>query len=319
MSWLNDYSQYDHVDELEESSETGSPGASPSSYHAGGAPGDGSGIDSLNPEDLPIPLPSSLGWDWCVQHHATSLAAKEARLRHAQANEAIHKIRLALGFKSALFRTQVRPAKTQRTKTRAWNAVHGADTTVQEHARIYSMARDAYRKVRRALQDPIDLPELRQKDLNVKTLILGSQQVGQRNTQLSWVWGFGKTVEDVGSWMSDCEWLYNIYKLICSYAHMHLVNRVHWLRAKAQFERWLEEQQSIHNEAEWIPAWFHTKAEIWKGLMDNAQQASLPGHQAYASGQMHTWEELSQSSREELLPILQSQVKIYDVESILMS
>jgi hypothetical protein len=34
---------------------------------------------------------------------------------------------------------------------------------------------------------------------------------------------------------------------------------------------------------------------------------------------MHTWEELSQSSREALLPILQSQVKTYDEESILMS
>ena len=26
------------------------------------------------------------------------------------------------------------------------------------------------------------------------------------------------------------------------------VERVHWLCAKAQFERWLEEQDSIHNE-----------------------------------------------------------------------
>jgi hypothetical protein len=36
-----------------------------------------------------------------------SLAAKEAKLRHAQAGDSIHRIRLALGFKSALFRTQV--------------------------------------------------------------------------------------------------------------------------------------------------------------------------------------------------------------------
>jgi hypothetical protein len=45
------------------------------------------------------------------------------------------------------------------------------------------------------------------------------------------------------------------------------VEQVHWLRAKAQFERWLEEQDSIHNEAQWIPAYFHAKANTWKNLM----------------------------------------------------
>ena len=99
---------------------------------------------------------------------------------------------------------------------------------------------------------------------------------------------------------------------------MPSVERVHWLRAKAQFERWLEEQQSIYNEAEWIPAWFHAKADTWKVLMVVAEQALLKGHHAYASGQMHTWEELSQSSRDALSPILQTQQKRYKVESILM-
>ena len=40
------------------------------------------------------------------------------------------------------------------------------------------------------------------------------------------------------------------------------VERVHWLRSKAQFEQWMKEQDSIHNEAKWIPAYFHAKAEI---------------------------------------------------------
>ncbi|KAN0125265.1 hypothetical protein V8E53_015656 [Lactarius tabidus] len=111
---------------------------------------DGSGIDHLNPEDLPIPLPSSVGWDWCVTHHSTSLAAKEAQLRVAQANDSIHKIRLALGYKSAIFRTQVRSAKSQQKKTRAWNAVKSVETTVHENARIYSMAHNAYRTLHQA-------------------------------------------------------------------------------------------------------------------------------------------------------------------------
>jgi len=206
MSLLSDYPQYDHVDELETSSEVGSSQVGPSSHHYNRRSPDGSGLDDLSPEYIPIPLPSSLGWNWCIQQGATSLAAKEARLCYAQANEAIHRIHLALRFKSALFCTQVRHARTQRTKTRAWNAVHGADTTVQEHACIYSMAWDAYQELRNALRDPPELPELMQNDLTVQTLILGSAQVGQRNTQLPWIWSFGQTAVDEGTWMSNCEW-----------------------------------------------------------------------------------------------------------------
>ena len=70
------------------------------------------------------------------------------------------------------------------------------------------------------------------------------------------------------------------------------VERVHWLSSKAQFERWMEEQASIHNEAKWIPAYFHAQAEIRGKLMHITVTGSLKGHQAYASYQMHAWEEL---------------------------
>jgi hypothetical protein len=43
-------------------------------------PSDGSGMDSPNPKDLPILLPSSLEWNWCFAHNAQSLATKEAWL-----------------------------------------------------------------------------------------------------------------------------------------------------------------------------------------------------------------------------------------------
>jgi hypothetical protein len=78
---------------------------------------------------------------------------------------------------------------------------------------------------------------------------------------------------------------------------------VHWLRAKAQFERWKEEKNSIHNEAVWIPGYFHAKAECWQIWMDLAASKGLPGHVSYASGQAHAWEEMCRSSRKALLSI----------------
>ncbi|KAI9432529.1 hypothetical protein H4582DRAFT_2083395 [Lactarius indigo] len=185
---LGDYEEYDHMDDLGDPEDTDDDHSAHASIRPTPQALDGSGMDATNPEDFPVLLPSSLGWEWCVRYGFQSLAGKEVQLRHAQASESIHGIRLALGFKSALFRTQ--------TKTRAWNAIHSVDTNVHEHARIYSMARDAYRKLRKAAPILQDLPKLHSKDLRVATLVLGSQQVGQRNTQQSWIWGFGNTTED---------------------------------------------------------------------------------------------------------------------------
>jgi hypothetical protein len=222
ISPLGDYEEYDHVDDLGSSEDTDDDHSVHALHHPTPQALDGSGMDGINPEEFPVLLPSSLGWEWCVSHHAQSLAKKEVKLRCAQANESIHRIRLALGFKSALFRTQVRPANSQQTKTRAWNAVRSVDTNVHEHARIYSLARDAYRKIRRASSIPQDLPKLHLKDLHVETLVLGSQQTGQRNEQQSWIWGFGHTIEDDGTWMDDCRLSISIYSnidvLTCSYS-----------------------------------------------------------------------------------------------------
>jgi len=200
---LIDHSQFDNVDMLDDS-ELQVLTQVPHPPHHPFPSSDSSGIDGTNAEDLSILLPSSLGWEWCVQNSVQNLAEKEAKLHIAQANDAVHGMRLALGFKSALFRGQVRPANTQRTKTRAWDAVHSADATVHQHARNYSMAREAYLQIQQAYSVGPELPQLCLADLRVGTAILGAAEVGQRNTQLPWIWSFGTTVDKDGTSMDEC-------------------------------------------------------------------------------------------------------------------
>jgi hypothetical protein len=195
ISSLGDYEEYDHVDDMDDS---GVP--SPTVLFSNASRNEGSSA-----EDIPLLLPSTLGWEWCVSHGVKSLAINEAKLRYAQANDSIHRIRLALGFKSALFRTQVRDARTQQTKTRAWTAIHNVDTSVHQHARNYSMARDAYLKVKDASGDSPELLLLRLEDLRVNTAVLGAAQVGQRNKQLSWIWSFGTSIKQDGTWIDECK------------------------------------------------------------------------------------------------------------------
>ena len=66
------------------------------------------------------------------------------------------------------------------------------------------MARDAYLKIQDASGDSPELPPLSLEDLHVKTAILGSAQVGQRNKQLPWIWSFGTSVKQDGAWMDEC-------------------------------------------------------------------------------------------------------------------
>jgi hypothetical protein len=121
---LNDYDQYDLADNPyaigigKEQSKT-------LSFDSIYRSSDGSGMENAHPEDHLILLLSTLGWDWCITNGAKSLAVKEAKLHHAQAHGAIHCIHLALGFKSAVFRTQVRTVRPNRPRH-----VHGTIFTV---------------------------------------------------------------------------------------------------------------------------------------------------------------------------------------------
>lgn len=217
LSSLDDYNQYDNAELPGGPLDPDTQPTGRSTFRSAPRNLDGSGMDHLHPEDLLILLPSSVGWDWCVTHRAKSLAFKEAQLCVAQANDSIHKICLALGFKSAIFRTQVRSANSQQKKTCTWNAVKSVETTVHENARIYSMARDAYRTLHQAFPTGPDLPQLLPKDLHVATLVLGSEKTGQRNKQQSWIWSFGQTTDDDGTWMNDCKCLYASYFILFSH------------------------------------------------------------------------------------------------------
>ncbi|GJF00873.1 hypothetical protein PsYK624_171750 [Phanerochaete sordida] len=62
---------------------------------------------TLFPEHIPILLPSALGATKCAEFSLTKLIGLELQLRKGQANDVIHNLRLAIGYKSVLFRTKM--------------------------------------------------------------------------------------------------------------------------------------------------------------------------------------------------------------------
>ena len=156
-------------------------------------------------ETMAFNLPSQLGRDWCNRNAAEDLAKAEIRLREGQLNDSLHHIRIALGHKSYLFRNDVRPARTQRLKTRAWAGVHAVESTVQHHARVYTRARQAMVDLGAAANILDRYKVLTRQDLSVKTTVIAPDVRGQRNKSLPWFWTMDvRRDADVGEWMEDC-------------------------------------------------------------------------------------------------------------------
>ena len=104
-----------------------------------------------------------------------------------------------------MFRHDVRPARTQRLKTRAWAEVHAVESTVQHHARVYNRARKAMVDLGASTNLLDRYKVLTRQDLSVKTSVIAPHVRGQRNKALPWFWTMDvRRDEDVGEWMKDC-------------------------------------------------------------------------------------------------------------------
>jgi hypothetical protein len=159
----------------------------------------------INAEHILLHLPSQLGRSWCNMNAAEDLAKAELRLREGQLNDSLHHIRIALGHKSYLFRNNVRPARTQRLKTRTWTEVHAVESTVQHHARVYNHARKSMLDLGADVSLLDRYKVLERQDLRIDTTVIAHDVRGQRNRSLPWFWSMDvRRDADVGAWMNDC-------------------------------------------------------------------------------------------------------------------
>jgi len=269
------------------------PDGTPAEEDTNGSPAeediDGPPAD-VDAEYIPLHLPSHLGGNWCKENAAEDLLKMELRLREGQLNDALHHIRIALGHKSYLFRNDIRPARTQRLKTRAWAEVHAVEATVQHHARVYMHARKAIVNLRADSDLLCQYKVLTRQDLSVKTSVISADVRGQWNKSLPWFWTLDvRRDADIGAWMEDCMCSI-IYARQETYSlTLTTVYRVHWLRAKAQKMRWIEELQCLQVEMESAIRFFRHQEQFWRTKHGLTDHQSLPGHAAWAARQSALW------------------------------
>ena len=164
-------------------------------------------------EDVELPiervglgLPSSFDMVERLRMGLGRLREIEIELREGQANDALEALRAGLAEKSLRFRTEVKPAKSQRTMTRAWDSIHRADTLVKAAVRSYKLARNALERLGAGEELLNQYQEVQKKDLKMSRDIVEENRVGQRSSELAWFWRLDRKWDgDQGEFLKECE------------------------------------------------------------------------------------------------------------------
>ena len=171
--------------------------------------------DILPPYRLPIALPSTLSKEEVARRGLENALCAEMDLRKGQAEDRLAELRVLLDWKSAIFRTKVRPAGSYNARTRAWAEVRSIAAAVQKNARAYELARktmwrcsDAASEEGKAIRQCFQ--PLTKHDLKVSTEYILPEIRGARNTAQSWIWNSGATkdIQD-NAWLEECMLLFS--------------------------------------------------------------------------------------------------------------
>ncbi|PPQ76735.1 hypothetical protein CVT25_004546, partial [Psilocybe cyanescens] len=174
------------------------------------------------------------------------------------------------------------------------------------HSQVYTHCRA---RLIRLNADNITLRKLRvlkKEDVRGSTMILNPNLSGSTTLRLSWIWhsvsqrllprvsgqnaGPGTVPtpdDDEGDLGMEEE---------TDPATILEFKRVHWLRARAQFQRWDEEKTLVSYEMQWTVSYFMKKSRSWKlaAAGPGRDSAQLPpGVVAYAHRQSEIWHQLA--------------------------
>ncbi|EGO21549.1 hypothetical protein SERLADRAFT_410165 [Serpula lacrymans var. lacrymans S7.9] len=170
-------------------------------------------------------LPSNLGKGTCKIEGLHHLVSQELTLREGQANYTLHQICILLGQKFFLFRMKVRAAwgSLSEKKLKAWAEVTHMEANIKVHSAIYKRAQHVTISLGCWAEIFKKYQELKPDYLRISTQLMNPNATGLHNTALPWFWSM-----DLKGDTSQQTCIFESYQ-------------VHWLRAKAMYNRWIEE------------------------------------------------------------------------------
>ena len=247
-------------------------------------------------EDYLIPLPSNGNVD---SHHSNL----ELSLRSSRAEHHLTRIRELIAEKSFQYSHVICNSPRKGPTTRSRSSIKKLNSEIALHCRLYSRCR-AQLVILGGDQSRFKV--LTPADVKASTAIIKPNDFSSTRLKLSWIWEtsgghrFGLASAGAGAaGASSCfdaslvECMYFYMLIVLHNAFLSIVQRVHWLRSRAQLMRWQEEVTLIIYEMHWTVRFFAHKSKMWA----NAGQISgLPlkaGLVAYAKRQNGLWEQIA--------------------------
>ena len=138
-------------------------------------------------EKVMLYLPSNFSLQQRSEYGLQELGNLEYELREGQANDSLERLRECLAEKSLRFRTEVRPAKSQKKMTRAWDSVHRMEDQIKQTVVTYRAARHTIKELGEAA-DLERFQEIQKPDLKMSGDIVEENRVSQRSSVLPWFW-----------------------------------------------------------------------------------------------------------------------------------
>lgn len=161
------------------------------------------------PEMQTLPLPSARTMTGNPSPLLRTLMQQELQLQIGHANDALHKLRLAIGHKSFFYRKNVRPARNYDARTRAYANVRSYDITIQHHANVYKACKKSMVALG-ATDDTLEqYQDLEPGDLRADTTVINPNERGHRNDRMAWIWGaYNPETQDSPEWLRECKSIY---------------------------------------------------------------------------------------------------------------
>ena len=234
---------------------------------------------TISPEHRPIPMPST-----CLpKDHAYSRI--ELRLRKDQAHRYIMALREVIAEKSFQYTHVIRVAPRKAVGTQARQVVLKLNKNISFYSRTYSRCRAAIERLSEN-SEPLQVYKvLTRQDVKASSAIKNPNTPGSTSLSLSWIWQITTAGDNTPSSLLECKYQYLMLFLFLFI--LLPVQRIHWLRARAQYHRWEEEKLLVHYEMTWTVRYFLNEGKKWKDRSTNSF-ISL-GAIAYAARQTATW------------------------------
>ncbi|KIJ58337.1 hypothetical protein HYDPIDRAFT_102895, partial [Hydnomerulius pinastri MD-312] len=233
--------------------------------------------DAAKPsEEMATWMPSCMNPNRLLELGLGHLGEEELQLRTGQANDALARIRIALGQLAVLYRQNLRSTNSVRSGTRAQKAIQDCKAKAMWHARSYQRARKAMEHLGASDKVLETYQLISPSHLTVNKDITEENRFGQGSDRLPWFW----RVQGINNDSSD-QWMDEFY-------------RISWLKAKARYCRWTEELALVKHEMHWTMLWFEKHQSEWAKRMVTSEE---PGHIAYAAKQVLMYKSFAEEAR----------------------